>query len=272
MRKIVLILFLLVSVTFAKDTFKEAAINGYFEAEGYSAPGQSRFAAMISAKVDAQRRLLEIIKGAKLTSETTILDGVLKSDVMVTRINGIIRGARMVAREYDRDSGTAMIRLAIGYKEFLDKAMQDESFKEAFEESAKVDAKPFKIQEVQKVIEDNVVTIYDGLIVDVSSTDMEPAYINRIYCNQKIVFDPTNIPQQVFIQRGYASYTTSIGKAKAILDGFGSRNPLIIKAVSTTNLKSDIVINSDNADEVVTSNLKNSFLESAKIVFVFGNN
>jgi len=269
MRKIVLILFVLVSVTFARDTFKEAAINGYFEAEGYSAPGQNRFAAMISAKVDAQRRLLEIIKGAKLTSETTILNGVLKSDVMITRINGIIRGARMIDREYDRSSGTAMIRLAIGYKEFLGKAMQDESFKEAFQESARVDAKPFS---VQKVIEENVVIHYDGLIVDVSSTDMEPAYINRIYSNQKIVFDPTNIPQQVFIQRGYSSYTTSIGKAKAILDGFGSRNPLIIKAVSTTKLKSDVIIDQNNADKVVTSNLKNSFLESAKIVFIFGNN
>jgi hypothetical protein len=267
MKKVILIICLMFNIGFAQDTFKEAAINGYFEAEGYSAPGQNRFAAMIAAKTDAQRRLLEIIKGAKVTSATTIENGILTSDIMVSKVNGIVRGARMTAREYDRGSGTAMVRLSIGYKDFLVKAMKDTTFKKAFDKHTVLTEDKFIPKKKVEVLH-----TYDGLIIDVSDTQMEPAYINRIYSNGKIVFDPTKIPQQVFIQRGYSSYTTNIGKAKAILDGFGSNNPLIIKATSTTKLKSDITISINNANDILSNNLKNNFLESAKVVFVFGNN
>jgi hypothetical protein len=258
-------------MAFTNDIFKKSAIQGYFEAEGYSAPGQNRFAAMVAAKVDAQRKLLELIKGAQITSETTIENGILKSDIMVSRITGIVRGAKMIDREYDRQSGTAMIKLAIGYNDFLNKAMQDKSFKKAFIKTTKVKEVAFQADKIiqQEIVQNQI--NYDGLIVDVSNTDMEPAYVNRIYSNNKIVFDPTKIPQQVFIQRGYSSYTTEFRKAKAILDTFGVRNPLIIKATSTTKLKSDIIITQSDASIIINDNLKNSFLESAKVVFVFGN-
>jgi hypothetical protein len=270
--KQLLILLLLVGSLFARNSFQEAAISGFYEAEGYSAPGQSRFAAMISAKVDAQRRLLELIKGAKITSETTIVNGVLQSDIMVSKIKGMIQGARMTDRKYDQKSGTAMIRLAIGYKDVLQKSFQDDGFKENFEKIAKPKEPSFDVEQaVIDEIKQQPKNQYDGLIVDVSNIGMEPAYINRIYSNGKVVFDPTKIPQQVFIQRGYSSYTTSQSKAKAILDSFGTRNPLIIKATSTTDTRSDVKINSNDASVVSASNLENSFLESAKIVFVLGN-
>jgi hypothetical protein len=266
-----LILAIAISSIFANG-FKNAAVNGYFEAEGTSAPGQSRFAAMISAKVDAQRQLLELIKGAKITSSTTIVNGVLQSDVMVNKIKGMIQGARMTDRKYDQKSGKAMIRLAIGYKDVLQKSFQDDGFKENFEKIAKPKEPSFDVEQtVIDEVKQQPKNQYDGLIVDVSNIGMEPAYINRIYSDGKVVFDPTKIPQQVFIQRGYSSYTTSQSKAKAILDSFGARNPLIIKATSTASTKSDVKINSNDASLVSASNLENSFLESAKIVFVLGN-
>ena len=263
--------FVLVSMVFSQDIFKESALKGYFEVEGYSAPNQTRFSAIIAAKVDAQRRLLEIIKGARITSETTIENGILKNDIMVNRVNGILKGARMIEKKYDRQSGTATMKLAIGFNSFLSEAMEDDDFEEIFIEKTRVTEPIFTINSVEKhKIMTKQKSYYDGLIVDVSNTDMEPAYVNRIFSNQKIVFDPTKIPQQVFIKRGYASYTTSIQKARAILDSFGTRNPLIIKANNTTKLKSDIIINQDDASLIINSNFKNSFLESAKVVFVFG--
>ncbi len=263
MKKIVFQLLLAVSVSFA-GSFQESALKGYFEAEGYSAPGQTRFAAMISAKVDAQRRLLEIIKGAKITSATTIEDGVLVSDRMVSSVKGIVQGARMIGREYDQGSGTAMVRLAIGYNDFLNKAMNNDQFKDAFFKTANTSAPVYQApaQAVQAPV------AYDGLIVDATDTNMEPAYINRVYTNGKIVYDPTKVPQQVIVERGLASYTVDINKAKAILETYGVRNPLIVKAISTTKLKSDVTINGDSASMVMGSNDKNGFLESAKIVFV----
>lgn len=265
MRNILIAVIFILSINVSADSFQESALKGYFEAEGYSAPGQNRFAAMIAAKVDAQRRLLEIIKGAQVTSATTIENGVLKSDVMISKVKGIVQGARMTARKYDMRSGTAMIRLAIGYKDFLNKALKDKDFKDAFYQTAKTTAPVFQAVK-EEVVPAEVV--YDGLIVDATATEMEPAYINRVYSDNKVVYDPTKVPQQVIVERGLASYTIDINKAKAILDTYGVKNPLIVKATATTKLKSDVVINSADATVVMNSNDKSGFLESAKIVFI----
>ncbi len=277
MKKIIVTILLVCGISLSAESFQESAINGHFEAEGYSAPGQSRFAAMISAKVDAQRRLLEIIKGAKVNSATTIVDGVLVSDIMVSRIKGMIQGARMTAREYDKGSGTAMIRLAVGYKEVLNKAMEDPKFKDAFFDMAKSKKPEFVVTQkidpvevmVNKVLfEQTTSIVYDGLIVDATATNMEPAYINRVFSNAQIVYDPTKVPQQVIVERGLASYTVDINKAKAILETYGVKNPLIVKATTTTTLNSDVNIDKNSASLITQSNDDSGFLESAKIVFV----
>lgn len=265
MKKIILILFLLINITFANDTFKESAIKGYFEAEGYSAPGQNKFAARISAKVDAQRRLLEIIKGAKVTSETTIVNGTLSSDIMISQVKGLVQGARVVHQEYDRSSGTAMIRLAIGYKTVMKEVFKNKEFQKVFYEKEKSSAPEFKIQKITAEVKK---VTYDALIVDARATDMEPAYINRIFTNNKIVYDPTKVPQKIIVERGLAAYTNDINKAKAILETYNVHKPLIVKALKTKELKSDILISIEEAKEVVSSNMQSGFLESAKIVFV----
>ena len=265
MKKILLLVVFILGIHASADTFQESALKGYFEAEGYSAPGQSRFAAMIAAKVDAQRRLLEIIKGAQVTSATTIANGVLQSDVMVSKVKGIVRGAHVTAREFDRSSGTAMVRLAIGYRELLNKTLQNKELKDAFYKTAKVKAPVF--QAVQEEVTPEKIT-YDGLIVDATATNMEPAYINRVYANHDIVYDPTKVPQQVIVERGLASYTVDVNKAKAILETYGVKHPLIVKATATTKLKSDVIISRASATTVVTNNDKSGFLESAKIVFI----
>ena len=278
MIKVLLTALLLCGISLNANSFQESAMNGYYEAEGYSAPGQTRFAAMISAKVDAQRRLLEIIQGAKINSVTTILNGVLASDIVVSRIKGMIQGARMTAREYDKSSGTAMIRLAVDYKAVLNTAMEDPKFKDAFFGMAKSSQPEFVVTQqtiqpvevtVNKVAYQQTATLaYDGLIVDATATDMEPAYINRVFSNSQIVYDPTKVPQQVIVDRGLASYTVDVNKAKAILETYGVRNPLIVRATSTTKLKSDVNIDINSASLVAKSNGESGFLESAKIVFV----
>ncbi|MGE0738962.1 hypothetical protein [Sulfurimonas sp.] len=273
MKKTIAMVMLLGSIAFGADSFKESVLKGYYEAEGYSAPGQTRFAAMISAKVDAQRRLVELIKGAKITSQTTIAKGMLQNDIMVSKVNGIIQGAKMTAREFDNSSGTAMVRLKIGYKELLKTGIQDEEFKDAFFDMAQTTESEYAIPTVidvasKELDEYDLTASYDGLIIDATSTNMEPAYINRIFSSGKIVYDPTKVPQQVIVERGLASYTVDINKAKAILGTYGVKNPLIVKATSTTKLKSDVNIEQEIASLVVANNNKNGFLESAKIVFI----
>lgn len=76
--------------------------NGYIIASGQgTAPpgehkGKARIKATIAAKVAAQRNLLEVIKGVRITSQTTVQDAMLSEDIIRTRIDGMLKGAYMV--------------------------------------------------------------------------------------------------------------------------------------------------------------------------------
>ncbi|RLG09396.1 hypothetical protein DRN73_09990 [Candidatus Pacearchaeota archaeon] len=57
---------------------------------------QAKAMAVRAAVVDAQRNLLEIVKGVYITSETTVENAMLKNDVIKTKVEGVIKNARMV--------------------------------------------------------------------------------------------------------------------------------------------------------------------------------
>lgn len=80
--------------------------NGYIIASGQGtasageARGKARIKATTAAKVAAQRNLLEIIKGVRITSQTTVQDAMLVEDVIRTRIDGMLKGAHMVGEPF----------------------------------------------------------------------------------------------------------------------------------------------------------------------------
>ncbi len=76
----------------------------YVEAKGATVIDRERFANEAQAKamatrgavVVAQRNLLEIINGVQVTSETVVIDMVTSSDVIHTKLDGVIKGAEIV--------------------------------------------------------------------------------------------------------------------------------------------------------------------------------
>lgn len=266
MKKIVLGILILVSFVVAKDMVQKSPfLTGKFQATGYSAAHQSRFAALIAAKVDAQRQLLEQIKGTKIDSETTIENGMMKSDIITTKIKGLLKNARVVKESYDPSNGTASVTMAIGFNKVASQIFSDRNLIKDDIENRNVINKTHIIQN-SNVKKDE--PIYDGLIVDVRGLNMEPAMINRVYSKNEIVYDPTKVPQTIIVERGLAAYTIDINKAKAILETYCSKKPIVVKAVKLLDKKSDVDISKRDADLILMSDLKNGFLSSAKVVFV----
>jgi len=80
--------------------------NGYIIASGQGtasaseARGKARIKATTAAKVAAQRNLLEVIKGVRITSQTTVQDAMLVEDIIRTRIDGMLKGAHMVGEPF----------------------------------------------------------------------------------------------------------------------------------------------------------------------------
>jgi len=70
---------------------------------------QSRAMTERAAYVVALRNLLETVKGVRVDSETLVENFMVKSDVIRTRVDGIVKGARIVKKEYMSDGSVEML-------------------------------------------------------------------------------------------------------------------------------------------------------------------
>ena len=88
----------------------EATGEAVIDAERFRNPAQARAMATRGAVVVAQRNLLEIVKGVHVTSETTVEDMIATKDFIVTRIEGVVKGAQMIGSPQERE-GSVTVRL-----------------------------------------------------------------------------------------------------------------------------------------------------------------
>lgn len=98
-------------------------IRGIVTAKGYGTfdisaknKAQEILKAQRVATVVAQRNLLETIKGVHITSETIVEDYILKSDFIFSRIQGVIKNARLIGEpKIDKENGIVEVELAVDF-------------------------------------------------------------------------------------------------------------------------------------------------------------
>ena len=90
-------------------------------------PAQARAMAERAAQVVAYRNLLEIVKGVRVDSETVVENFMTKSDIIRTKVDGIIKGAMPVKKQYLSD-GSVEITLVMRMKGDFLNAVVPETF------------------------------------------------------------------------------------------------------------------------------------------------
>lgn len=90
-------------------------------------PAQARAMAERAAQIVAYRNLLEIIKGVRVDSETVVENFMTKSDIIRTRVDGIIRGAMPVKKQYLSD-GSVEVTVVMRMKGDFLNAVVPETF------------------------------------------------------------------------------------------------------------------------------------------------
>lgn len=78
------------------EQFIEAKGESVIDTVRFKNKAQARAMATRGAVVVAQRNLLEIINGVRITGETTVEDMITKSDYIYSKVDGVIKGAEMV--------------------------------------------------------------------------------------------------------------------------------------------------------------------------------
>jgi len=304
-----LLLFLTCYTLFARDVIDskgECSINwtqGFIECQGESAEGQSRYAAKISAKVIAQRNLLEVIKGVHIDSETTVEDGMFSSEIIKSRVSGTIRGAQVVANDYDTHQkyAVAKLKLMMG-KDLLAALLSDPtqlSFNEkvmqmwnSFHIITEANAATYGYKDkttVQKLLEDlrnkgdkegsaylqQVLSSiesqnYTGVLIDVSDVkDFKKAMIVRLVDESGQEIYPGNLlSDKVLIRQN-----TSVGYIYGLEDAKKNKRvyntPLAFKVESIYKKRySNIVLTKKQID--MLQNIDKNILKNAKIILVLG--
>ncbi|MBI9112793.1 hypothetical protein [Maridesulfovibrio ferrireducens] len=304
MKKTVLALIaicMVASSAFAQDKIVEVVNpdhifeKGYIQVIGESEAGQSRYRAKRAAEVVAQKRLLEIFQGLTLSGKTTVRDGMLSSETIKTKVQGTLRGATPCGEAFDRTEGYARVclRLNLHGNDSVYSSFQDIILKSPKELNLREmpTFAPTKIPAVLPVptpapaekvdvpamqttppvaaeIQTAIVVPVDGIIVDVRNFDFKPALVNRILTEKnEVLFDPSKVLNQVLIERGCGGYTTDLQKAKALLESWGSKSPLILNGKTVQNV-TDAVVSSDDATAVFAYDQKYNILAQARVVFV----
>ena len=285
------------SITDPVQIFEE----GYIQVVGVSEEGQSRYKAMRAATVVAQRDLLEIMEGLRLSGQTTVKDGMLQSDDIRTSITGFLRGAIKCGEKYHNDRRYAEVCMKLHirgkgglydvilplikenkiqrvapalptdyYKpKLIPKVIGTEIVEETVQKRVpEIGGKPATVTETVAVVKQVPAVVFDGLIVDVRDFKFRPALVNTVVTDgEKVVFDPSKILSAILVERGCGGFTTDPGKAKALLESWGSKKPMIIKGVGVVKM-TNAKVSPDDAAAIYLSDQKSNLLANAKVVFL----
>ena len=305
--KILFFLFLSVSL-FAREVIDQRGsckINwtqGFILCEGESASNQSKYAANLSAKVISQRNMLEVIKGVNITSEVTIKRGLDSSEIIKSRVEGIVRGVQVISSKYDRNTKSSVVttKLELG-KDLLSALLSDPtllSWNEKVEQlwnsfnilpqALASTYMPKEKETILKLMEDlrdnsdakkhleNILksmenTInYTGILLDISEiSNFQKALIVKLVDEKGKEIYPSNlVSKQTLTKRntsvGYMFGIDDAKKNKRVFD-----NPIEIKPTSTYKSKlSNIVLNKEQIKKI--NSIDKNVLKNAKIILVLG--
>jgi hypothetical protein len=250
------------------NMYNDIFTSGYVEVTGTSEGGQSRYQAIRAATLAAQRDLLEILKGIRLSGTTTVEEGMLLNDKIKTSVDGFLKGAEKCAgndEQYFFGSKHAEVCLRLDLHG--DKGIATDLIKlygeidnETTEEYVQVDSKQPEVE--------NATNQHDGLIVDLDSNEFKPSIVNKLLTEGKeTIFGPKKVLSEYLALRGCGGFTNDIQKAKSLLKDWGAKNPLVVKVKEVLN-GTDAVISKKEEDVVLGSDGATNFLSEAKVVYL----
>ena len=224
-----------------------------------------------AAMVDAQRNLLEITKGVQIDAETTVENLTVSSDVVNSKVQGLLKGAQ-IFEEGNLDDGGYYVKMRIalygGNNSLASVAMAEYTKDIQHQEFAEVKDTELSKKEVKQVRRAG----YTGVIVDASGLGLESTFSPAILdTNGRVVYGITNVDKDLVINKGMVDYATAVEDATV-----GSRagdNPLVVKAVEVKGGKNsvnkvNVVVSVEDADRILLANEKSGMLDNLAVVFV----
>lgn len=256
--------------------------GGYVEATGIGTPPerfygkpQARPMALRAAQVDAYRNLLEVVQGVRVDSETEVKDFTVASDVIRAKVEGLVKGAQLVKRDYLSD-GTVEVTLrmplygesAIGNVVMsLPKPAKPEPAPAA-PPAAPPAEPPAGPQVTAPPPAPAAPEVFTGLVVDARGVQLRPTMKPKILDESgQEVYGYMMVDQTYANQQGISSYSKDLTAAQG--NPRVTNNPLTVKALRSEGpTRGDVVISSTDASKISGSAENLAFLKKCRVMIV----
>jgi hypothetical protein len=213
-----------------------------------------RAGALEAAKRVALRNLIERVKGMNVTSEVTIEQYMVTSDVITNRVTGVVRDFTVVDQRYKSDGSVEVeveVPLASLYETLLPDYIPEGQYPSAYPGAKGMGS-----------------AVYTGLIVDATGLGARPALAPKIIDqNNMEVYGTGSVSRDYALQIGVVGYEKDINRARG--NERVTNNPMIIKAIGVSGShKADVVISNRDAEMIRSASQNLNFLQQCKVMII----
>ncbi|MBT3716042.1 MAG: hypothetical protein HOG45_05725 [Deltaproteobacteria bacterium] len=254
--------------------FREGCVdwgNGIFYAVGLGVPNpkfksiaQRNYSAVVAAEQVAMRNLLRLVETTQLDSETTVLDGMLSSDSIRTRISGKLRQVQVVGAPRYMSDGSVNITMKMQMGEVIEVLASDPGIA-AF-------SVPYEIKGQQasgnSANSTSAAGVFTGLLIDARGTEISPALSPKVLNEDgDVIYGYADVDRQFSLDQGMMGYLKDPQSARSN-DRIKGR-PFEIKALrSSGKNNADLVISNADGIRLRQMNREQAFLREARVMVI----
>ncbi len=296
----------MVAVAAVVEQVRGGTVNwtkGYLEVSGEAAyprgkpKAQARLMARRGAIMDAQRNLLEMIAGVRISAEAVMQDLEVISDVVRTRVEGTIKGAQIVREQDKGDSFQVTLRLPLsGDLADLVHTLQTEPEKidQRLSKEDLVRLSPPQLTPIpsptptppsaEPVPSPSLPSPktpaplpqvrtgpYTGLLIDCRGLKVKPSMSPKIRRPDGTeVWGTVNVSREYVIEHGIVGYLRNPKDLTHpdVIARIGQR-PLVVRAIGVAGkFRTDPVLSEEDVQQVLEENEKYHFLDQMRVIFL----
>lgn len=246
--------------------------------EKYYGKPQARPMALRAAQLDAYRNLLEVTNGVRIDSTTVVKDFMVESDVIHSQVSGMVKGARVVKKEYLSD-GTVEVTLVMSLRGGFAQLILPKDIKQV-PEIKTIPSAPLTPADGEKAVEVSVPqspepatitaapTLYTGLVLDAHGLDFRPSMSPKIFDeNGQEVYGSGYVSREFAVQQGMIGYAKDLTAAQT--NPRVTNEPFTVKGLRTEGPgRSNVVISNADAAKIRSASENLSFLKKCRVMIV----
>ena len=231
--------------------------------------GAARANAIRAARVVALRNLIEAVKAVRVNSETTVENNMVTSDVIRTRVEANIRGARQVGDVKYLSDSSVEVTMVVPMSGILDVMLPAT----ASPADATADLSTIAVTDPVAAAEPAVAAPpapgpITGLIIDARGLGLKPSMSPQILAQDgTVLYGPGKYPRSFAVNQGVVGYHKD--PLAAASDSRVAGNPVTIKGIGTAgSLSTDVVLASATAQQISALDGFNSAISSCRVMFI----